>query len=210
MQGLAGLQLEAVLILTTVLAVSLILPVFGSGQAGPSMRPDTQAPLVAGSNSNSGSEAVTAPPLIEQHIDLFGLDQSIITQSQSALLASFERDPDHAPDVELLPLAPATADTHAEPVDQLTNLEPVLATRSADTKPFTLVGITSVEPFSAGARVLVRVQEESGWSSWTPLEVSIDLPDGAEAENILYGTQPLITNSATGLKFGSTHLTELT
>lgn len=186
------------------LAVSLILPVFGSGQAGPSKRPDTQAPLVAGSNSNSnsnsGSEAVTAPPLIEQHIDLFGLDQSIITQSQSALLASFERDLDHAPDVELLPLAPATADTHAEPVDQLTNLEPVLATRSADTKPFTLVGITSVEPFVAGARVLVRVQEESGWSSWTPLEVSIDLPDGAEAENILYGTQPLLTNSATGVE----------
>jgi len=174
------------LVITTVLAISLILPVFGSSQAGPPSRPDTQV-LVG-----EAPQTVAAPPLVEQQIDLVGLDQSIVAQSQSAVLASFEEDLDHSHegrshDVEFLPLAPAASEPHAEHVDQLTNLEPVLATRSANTKPFTLVGITSAEPFAEGARVLVRVEEESGWTSWTPLQISIDQPDGEEARNIRYG-----------------------
>ena len=187
------------LIVTTVLTVSLILPVFGSSQGVSPTRPNTQV-LVG-----EGSETVAAPPLVEQQIDLVGVDQSIVAQSQSAVLASFEQDLDPAHegrshDVEFLPLAPSTTEPHTEQVDQLTNLEPVLATRSDDTKPFTLVGITSAEPFAEGARVLVRVEEESGWTSWTPLEISIDQPDAEEARNILYGTEPLLTNSATSVE----------
>ena len=179
-----------VLTVISVLASSLILPVFGSLPSGSPSKPGaTQSP----------------PPLIEQHIDLFGVDPAIVTESQSALQASFAAETTDEHSVDFLPLAPV-ADSHAEhsasahQVDQFTNLEPVVATRNTDTKPFTLVGVTSVEPFAAGTRVLVRVQEDSGWSSWTPLEISMDQPDGAEAENILYGTQPLLTNSATGVE----------
>ena len=187
------------LIVTTVLTVSLILPVFGSSQEVSPTHPNTQV-LVG-----EGSETVAAPPLVEQQIDLVGVDQSIVAQSQSAVLASFEEDVDHSHegrshDVELLPLAPTASEPHTEQVDQLTNLEPVLATRNANTKPFTLVGITSAEPFAEGARVLVRVEEESGWTSWTPLQISIDQPDGEEARNIRYGTEPLLTNLATSVE----------
>ena len=178
------------LIVTTVLVVSLILPVFGSSQVGPSSRPDTQAQM----------DPVAAPPLVEQQIDLVGVDPSIVAQSQSALSASLNGDLDHLAEVEFLPLAPTKPEPHTEQVDQFTNLKPVVAARNANTKPFTLVGITSVEPFAEGTRVLVRVEEESGWSSWTPLEISIDQPDGEEARNILYGTEPLLTNSSTGVE----------
>ncbi|MEZ7822559.1 MAG: hypothetical protein QMB00_05810, partial [Candidatus Nanopelagicales bacterium] len=71
------------LVVTTVLAVSLILPVFGSSQAGPPSRPNTQV-LVG-----EAPQIVAAPPLVEQQIDLVGVDQSIVAQSQSAVLASF-------------------------------------------------------------------------------------------------------------------------
>ena len=159
----------------TVLGASLILPVFGS--------------LPSGSSSNPNATQVP-PPLIEQHIELFGVDEAIVAASQSALQASFAQESNSEHSVDFLPLAPV-ADSHEEhsasahQVDQFTDLEPVVATRNTDTKPFTLVGVTSVEPFAAGTRVLVRVQEDSGWSSWTPLEISMDQPDGAEAENIL-------------------------
>ena len=187
------------LVVTTVLAISLILPVFGSSQAGPPSRPNTQ--FLVG----KGPETVAAPPLVEQQIDLVGVDQSIVAQSQSAVLASFKEDLDHSHegrshDVEFLPLAPTTSEPHAEQVDQLTNLEPVLATRSANTKPFTLVGITSPEPFAEGARVLVRVEEESGWTSWTPVDIQMDQPDGEEARNMRFGTEPLLTNLATSVE----------
>ncbi len=183
-------QARGGLILASVLAASLILPVLGSTQAESPSRPDQSVP----------SEAVAPPPLIEQHFDLLGVDPQIVTQSQSALQATFNENVDHEHGVEFLPLAPIVDLPAAHQVDQLTDLEPVLATRNANTKPFTLVGITSAEPFAQGARVLVRVAEESGWSSWTPLEISIDQPDGAEAQNILYGTEPLLTNSATGVE----------
>ena len=191
----------------TVLAASLILPVSGSLQSGsqssPGPQTDDQVQALTGAIQ-------TPPPLIEQHIDLFGVDPAIVTASQSALQASFAEESTDGHSVEFLPLAPAL-DSHSEhvdgehahgarQVDQFTDLEPVLATRNTDTKPFTLVGVTSAEPFAAGTRVLVRVQEDSGWSSWTPLEISMDQPDAAEAENILYGTQPLLTNSATGVE----------
>jgi SpoIID/LytB domain protein len=174
----------------TVLAASLILPVLGSVQSGSPSNLDVSQ---------------TPPPLIEQHIELFGVDPAIVTASESALQASFAAEATDEHSVEFLSLA-LTLDSHdadshdAHQVDQFTDLEPVLATRNMDTKPFTLVGVTSAEPFAAGTRVLVRVQEDSGWSSWTPLEISMDLPDGDEAENILYGTQPLLTNSATGVE----------
>jgi SpoIID/LytB domain protein len=169
----------------TVLAASLILPVSGSVQSGIPSNPDvTQSP----------------PPLIEQHIDLFGVDPAIVSASESALQTSFATEATDEHSVEFLSLAPVSDKHDAHQVDQFTDLEPVVATRNTNTKPFTLVGVTSVEPFAAGTRVLVRVQEDSGWSSWTPLEISMDQPDGAEAENILYGTQPLLTNSATGVE----------
>lgn len=169
----------------TVISASLILPVSGSVQSGAPSNPKvTQSP----------------PPLIEQHIDLFGVDPAIVTASQSALQASFTEESTDEHSVDFLPLAPVLDEHDAHQVDQFTDLAPVLATRNTNTKPFTLVGVTSVEPFAAGTRVLVRVQEDSGWSSWTPLEISMDQPDGVEAENILYGTQPLLTNSATGVE----------
>ncbi len=178
------------LILATVLAASLILPVIGVPQAD---SPSSPAP-------RDSEQTLAQPPLIEQYIDLLGVDPEIVAASQSALQASMNEGSDHAYEVEFLPLAPTSDSLAAHQVDQLTDLEPVLATRNANTKPFTLVGITSTEPFADGARVLIRVEEESGWSSWTPLEVSIDQPDGTEAENILYGTEPLLTNSATGVE----------
>jgi len=198
----------------TIVATSLILPVFGSSQSG-SQSQLTQLNTRMNTQSNDQIEASTAvtsqaPPLIEQHIDLFGVDPIIVAASQSAVQASFAQETTDEDSVEFLPLAQALdshdaeshdAESHsAHQVDQFTDLEPVLATRNMDTKPFTLVGVTSAEPFAAGTRVLVRVQENSGWSSWTPLEISMDQPDGAEAENILYGTQPLLTNSATGVE----------
>jgi SpoIID/LytB domain protein len=191
-----------------VLAASLILPVLGTAQSGSSSNPSSNSP--SNSAPHDPRQTLTAvaqapPPLIEQHLDLSGVDPAIVNASQSALQASFTQESDHDHAVEFLPLAPAShsldTDSHdTRQVDQLTDLEPVLATRNADTKPFTLVGITSSEPFAKGARILVRVEEETGWSSWTTLDVSMDQPDGAEAENILYGTQPLLTNSATGVE----------
>jgi SpoIID/LytB domain protein len=186
----------------TVLAASLILPVSGSLQSGSPSNPDPQANE---QQQTRTGVTQTPPPLIEQHIVLFGVDPAIITASQSALQASFSEESTDVHSVEFLPLASAsdTGDEHshdAHQIDQFANLEPVLATRNIDTKPFTLVGVTSAEPFATGTRVLVRVQEDSGWSSWTPLEISTDQPDGVESENILYGTQPLLTNSATGVE----------
>ena len=95
------------------------------------------------------STAVTsqAPPLIEQHIDLFGVDPIIVAASQSAVQASFAQETTDEDSVEFLPLAQALdshdaeshgAESHsAHQVDQFTDLEPVLATRNMDTKPFT-------------------------------------------------------------------------
>jgi len=184
--------LRGVLVLCAVLSASLIVPVLGSNQVG---SPSTYA----ADDPAQTFEGLSAPPLIEQHIVLSGLDPAIIAASQSALQASFREESDAEHAVDLLPLAP-TLDQHQRTrVDQVTDLEPVLATRNTNTKPFTLVGITSAQPFAEGARVLVRVQEELGWSSWTPLDISIDQPDGVEAENILFGTQPLMTDSATGI-----------
>lgn len=188
--------------LISVLTASLILPVLGSSQSHSPSKPNSQTK----DQIQASTDVIPiSPPLIEQHIDLFGVDPAIVTASQSALQASFAQESTDEHPVEFLSLAPVVdehdAHSHgAHEVDQFTDLEPVLATRNADTKPFTLVGVTATEPFAEGTRVLVRVQEDSGWSSWTPLEISMDQPDGAEAENILYGTQPLLTNSATGVE----------
>jgi len=206
------------LLVTAVLAASLILPVMGDSQNQNSSETSIYtAPHLADPTAASTSATPqAAPPLIEQRFDLAGVNPEIVTESQSALQASLDADFELETSIDFLPLAPsaneheheheheqqaqAGADSAAQQVDQLSDLEPVLATRNSGTKPFTLVGITSAEPFATGARVLVRVQEDFGWSSWTPLEVSQDLPDGAEAENILYGTEPLLTNSATGVE----------
>ncbi len=64
------------------------------------------------------------------------------------------------------------------------------------------MGITSEEPFEPGTRVLIRVREDAGWSTWQPLTITDHGPDpdSAEAEGIRFGTDPLLTDTADGIQ----------
>lgn len=99
---------------------------------------------------------------------------------------------DHAPEDH--------AHEEAEEVSQ--TLEPAIAARAESVDPFSLVGITSDEPFEPGTRVLVRVREGEGWSPWQPLTITDHGPDpdSAEAQGIRFGTDPLLTDTADGIQ----------
>lgn len=67
------------------------------------------------------------------------------------------------------------------------------------TEPFGLVGLTWDEPPAENSIVLVRVREESGWTSWLPLTFDDHHgpdPGSAEARAMRYGTDPMLTGKA--------------
>lgn len=187
-----------------VLSIALIAGGLGLPVIGPGKTVNT----AADTESNEPLSASEPAPFTEQLITLSGIDPEVL-EAGSIAMASYD-DLSTAGTFLATP-AVFTADEtdghdhdghdHAdEPTTQPENLEPAIATRSIDTKPFTLVGISSDQPIDESARILVRVEEESGWSEWTPLPVSGHLPDGEEAEGIRYGTEPLLTDTATGVE----------
>lgn len=186
-----------------IVAGSLILPVVGPDlwQSAPeSLAPPT-------------TETHAAAPYSEQRIALAGLDPEVLAAGEvamvnyDALLAgatvtdALFRPADKAASADLVGDQHEHADDHAHEHESVVDaLEPVIATRSAQTDPFTLVGISAAEPFEPGSQVLVRVKEDGGWSEWNPLPISEHLPDTTEAEGIAYGTEPLLTDEATGFE----------
>jgi len=95
----------------------------------------------------------------------------------------------------------------ADPARQVADLdpaplEPAVATAALPTDDFGLVGVTSDEPIDPQSRILVRVREQDQWSEWTPMVVSDHGPDpgSAEAAEIRYGTEPLLTGDADGVQ----------
>lgn len=105
------------------------------------------------------------------------------------------RDGDHAGHGDH-PVAAADETEASEP------LAPAVATPAMPTEDFGLVGITVDEPMDPESRVLVRVRSEGEWSQWTPLLISDHAPDpgSAEAQEIRYGTEPLLTSTSDGVQ----------
>ena len=125
------------LVVTAVLAASLVLPVMGDSQNQNSSTTSIYtAPRLADPTTTSTSATPqAAPPLIEQRFDLAGVNPEIVTESQSALQASLDADFELETSIDFLPLAPGANEhgqehEHEQQVDQLSDLEPVLATRN--------------------------------------------------------------------------------
>lgn len=91
---------------------------------------------------------------------------------------------------------------HGDHDDHDAELAPAIAGKAERVDPFTLVGITTDEPFDPGTRILIRVREGDVWTTWQPLTVSDHGPDpdSAEARDIRHGTDPLLTNEADGFQ----------
>lgn len=196
------------IVASAVVAAGLTVPVVGS------------LPGDFGDRQVLQREPVTAT---STSLPLSGVDPSVIEESTVAM-ASWDSLVDNAR-VEDLGLAPAgsatltfTSDEHghdehghdehghdeaSENAQQpAQDLEPAIAARAESVDPFSLVGITADEPFEPGTRVLVRVREDSGWSTWEPLTLTDHGPDGdsPEARGIRYGTNPLLTDEADGIQ----------
>lgn len=198
-----GMKTRFILPTIGIVAASLILPV--SGRDVRSV--DSELIDVSG--------PVEASPYSEQRIALRGIDRSVL-ESGAVAMANYDSllegalvtdalfRPSESTDQVLAANDHAdddhADDDHVSHSGQSDDLEPVIATRSATTKPFTLVGVSATEPFEPGSQVLVRVKEEDGWTEWSPLPVSEHVPDSAEAEGIVYGTEPLLTSEATGVE----------
>ncbi|MCH9737258.1 MAG: hypothetical protein K0U42_00675, partial [Actinomycetia bacterium] len=84
--------MRGVLVVTAVLAASLILPVMGDSQnQNSSMTSIYTAPRLADPTTTSTSATPqAAPPFIEQSLDLAGVNTEIVTQSQSALQSTLD------------------------------------------------------------------------------------------------------------------------
>ena len=97
------------LLVTAVLAASLILPVMGDSQNQNSSETSIYtAPHLADPTAASTSATPqAAPPLIEQRFDLAGVNPEIVTESQSALQASLDADFELETSIDFLPLAPS-------------------------------------------------------------------------------------------------------
>lgn len=184
--------------MVAIVAGSLILPI-----AGPDMwqtPSDSVDPALATSSGET--------PYSEQRIALAGVDPEVLAAGEVAM-ANYDGLLEGSAVTDAL-FRPADVVNeqghdvlaehgHAEHT-QFNELEPVIATRSAQTDPFTLVGISAAEPFEPGSQVLVRVKEDGEWSEWNPLPISEHLPDASEAQGIVYGTEPLLTSEATGVE----------
>ncbi len=203
-----GMKSRYALPTIAIVAASLVLPVAGPDLFAPHSRTD----------SPTSSGPTEPAPFTEQRIPLTGIDPEVLAAGEvamvnynsllegtaitDALFRSEEAGETAAPIVDQDEHeGEHEGHDHEEHADEVhADLEPVIATRSASTKPFTLVGISAEEPFAPGAQVLVRVKEEDGWTEWYPLPVSEHLPDADEAAGIVYGTEPLLTDEATGVE----------
>jgi SpoIID/LytB domain protein len=171
-----------------VIAASLIIPV--AGPDAPTLPTPTEI------------SAPDSSPHSEQRIALTGIDPDVVDAGNSAM-ANYDALLEGALVGDALYRPENIDDEHDHDHHSVAldvELEPAIATRSATTKPFTLVGISATEPFEHGSQILVRVKESDGWSEWSPLPVSEHLPDADEAADIFYGTEPLLTDEATGVE----------
>jgi len=201
--------LTAAILVPAVLAAGLTVPVVGS-------LPGDEPARDANGQLLSDRAAV---PAVATTVPLSGIDPTVIAESTVAM-ASWDSLVDGA-QVSELGLAPADGagvllsgddehahdehahDEHAhDEIEPAEALEPAIAARAASVDPFSLVGVTADEPFEPGTRVLVRVREDGGWSTWEPLTLTEHGPDPgtAEARGIRHGANPLLTDTADGIQ----------
>lgn len=175
------------LLVPTVVVAGLALPVASLSLPGLSGPAD-----VSGRAPVQGSE---------QELALVGVDADVVRSSDAAWAAlSTTQAPFFVLATGPTPVGAAASTSASE---QAEPLEPAIATRAVDTKPFGLVGVAADAPLDPASRVLVRVREGGDWSDWTALTVSADHgPDAGsvEADGIRFGTDPLLTGDADGVQ----------
>ncbi len=188
-------KLTAAIVVPAIVAAGLTVPVLGS---------------LPGSDQDESAVSQREPVTAQtRSIPLSGLDRSILVEADAAM-ASWDSLVERL-EIDELGLAPTGAqrltfasDDHDDHDDHAHDeeTEPAIAAGAESVEPFSLVGITSTEPFDPGTRVLVRVREEGVWSSWEPLTLTDHGPDpdSPEARGIRHGTNPLLTETADGIQ----------
>lgn len=208
-----GMKTRFVLPTALIVVGSLILPVAGPDLFVPDLfrgSPGTQDARTNSIDPINPIDPIDRAPFTEQRIALLGIDPGVEQAGQAAMVnyeslldgvgisdALFRPQDEHV-EAEHVEADHVQAE-HLE-ADHNQDLEPVIASRSANTDPFTLVGISATEPFAPGSQVVVRVKEQDGWTDWAPLPVSEHIPDADEAVGIVFGTEPLLTGEATGVE----------
>lgn len=133
-------------------------------------------------------------------IAISGIDKQAVQESQATMVGW--EDLVHHHGAEVLGLVPASTTHSIAHEDQHEPLEPAVATPATSTDEFGLIGVTADEGLDPKSRVLVRVREDGVWSAWQPLTISDHGPDPSspEAEDALFGTDPLLTSEADGVQ----------
>ncbi|MCU0282456.1 MAG: N-acetylmuramoyl-L-alanine amidase [Candidatus Nanopelagicales bacterium] len=189
-----GALLAGLLVPAVVLAPLGVAGAAGTAPAGAGAGAAAGVPGQASPRTGSPAAAPSAQPAADvrqprvAQLELAGIDRRVL----AAAPRPEDAHDDHAHTTGQL----QASGTGAAPVD----VKPAAAVSLPVRRPAELVAVAADRPFPAGSTIQVRVREAGRWTRWTTLHVEADHgpdPGTAEARRARFGSEPMLTRSAT-------------